>query len=86
LNKRDCHRQLGRRVNPRQELDADVTANGANDAGQVFMSAAVEDRDFVAGGEAEHARQVLRFVARKRHRFVAGVERRSEESVHRGEL
>ena len=50
------------------------------------MPAAVEDRDFVAGRQAQHPREVLRLVAREHDGLVTRVERRGKESVHRGEL
>ena len=75
---------FGRRLDARQQLHAHVAARRADDAREKLVAAAVEHRDRVADAEPQHARQVLRFVARQRDGLVAGVERGREEAVHGG--
>ena len=82
LSQRERHRRFRGRLDTRQQLDAHVTARGADDARQKLVAAAVEDRHRVADAEPQHPRQVFGFVSRQHHRLVTRIQRGREEPVH----
>ena len=85
-SQRDRHRQFGRRLDPRQQLHADIPPDGADDPRQILPPATIEHGDFVARRDAQDPGEVLRLVARQGNRFVSGVERGREKAMHGGEL
>ena len=74
--------RFGRRLDARHDLHPHVAAQRARHARHELVPAAVEHRHRVADAEPQHARQVLRFVARQRDGLVAGIERRRVEAMH----
>ena len=86
LHERHRHRQFVSRLDARQKLEADIAADCANDPGQVFLTAPIEDGDFVPGGDAQDSSEVLRLVTREHNGLVPGIQGWREETVHGGGL
>ena len=70
----------GGRLDARQQLHAYVAARRARDPREELVAAAVEHRDRVADAQPQHAREMLRLVARQGDRVVAWIERWARKS------
>src|SRR5262249_42715448 len=85
LDEGQTYGRLGRGIDARQNLDADLAGGSPGDGcdpRQVFMPPTVKNRYAVADSEPQDPCQVLRFVSGEGNGLVPRVERWGEEAMH----